>query len=129
MRSAGLTMIVGFSVGCAAPTVATPDTTTGVNPTAEGTSDTPTTGGTTNPSTTVATDGPGTSGTTIGETNPDDTADDTPLFDVQGVEVDLGGKVPFVGIPQTCGEALSAQSTVGCSFHAAKLQNFTEQNS
>jgi len=93
----------------------------------------PTTTGATNPSTTAATDGStvGTTGvnTTVAETAPDDTADDTPLFDVQGAEVDMGSQPVFEGIPQTCAEALLAQSTVGCSFHAAKLQNFTEQNS
>jgi hypothetical protein len=130
-RNALSTLIGGslaLSLACSSPSATSTTDASGIT-IADGTTAVSTTGETT-PSTTGATTiATGDTGTTISETNPDDTADDTPLFDVQGGEVDMGGKVPFVGIPQTCAEALSAQSTVGCSFHAAKLQNFTEQNS
>lgn len=90
---------------------------------------TTTTGSTTGAA--VDTSGAGTgTGTTIGTTMAleDDTANDAPNFDVTPPRNDVS--IPgVVGIPQTCGEAETTQSTVGCSFHAAKLQNFSESAS
>ena len=40
---------------------------------------------------------------------------------------DGGGDPPLPTIPETCAQALLVQSTVGCSFHANKMQNFIEE--
>ncbi|RMG95625.1 MAG: hypothetical protein D6705_13270 [Deltaproteobacteria bacterium] len=40
---------------------------------------------------------------------------------------DIGGGGGFMGIPETCEQAVMVQSTVGCSFHANKMQNFIEE--
>lgn len=99
-----------------APTATTAGTGTTAGPASGDNASAPETGttGITSASPTTAVDG--------------DTADDTPLFDVLPPETDFA--VPgVVGIPQTCAEAATTQTTVGCSFHAAKLQNFTEESS
>lgn len=49
-----------------------------------------------------------------------------PVFDV-GVLPDAPGPIGDGGIPETCAEALATQSTVGCSFHANKMQNYIEE--
>jgi len=60
-------------------------------------------------------------------TSDDDPTDEGPLFDL-GVLPDGGGPIdPMGGIPQTCAQAVNTQSTVGCSFHANKMQNFIEE--
>jgi hypothetical protein len=55
----------------------------------------------------------------------------TSTDDEGGVLFDFGvpdaGDMPKGGIPQTCAEALQTQSSVGCSFHANKMQNFIEE--
>lgn len=40
---------------------------------------------------------------------------------------DAGGGPVLPTIPATCAEALMIESTVGCSFHANKMQNFQEE--
>ncbi len=51
----------------------------------------------------------------------------------EGVKFDLpvlpdsGGGPVLPTIPETCAQALMIESTVGCSFHANKMQNFQEE--
>lgn len=40
---------------------------------------------------------------------------------------DSGGGPVLPTIPETCAQALMIESTVGCSFHANKMQNFQEE--
>ena len=61
-------------------------------------------------------------GTAEGTTGPG------PSFDL-GMLPDTPGGGMVVGIPETCAEAEQTQSTVGCSFHANKMQNFVEEPS
>lgn len=54
------------------------------------------------------------------------THDDDAVFDLGSIP-DAPPPGGFEGIPETCDEALLAQSSVGCSFHANKMQNFIEE--
>jgi len=88
------------------------------------TSSDPTETGTTN---TPADTSAGATTTDPDGTSDDDPTDEGPLFDL-GVLPDGGGPIdPMGGIPQTCAQAVNTQSTVGCSFHANKMQNFIEE--
>ncbi len=77
---------------------------------------------------TTSTGGSGTAGNssgTAGASSSGGTTMQPPVFDL-GAIPDAGGMGP-VGIPETCEEAVMVQSTVGCSFHANKMQNFIEE--
>ncbi|MFV8753778.1 IgGFc-binding protein [Nannocystaceae bacterium ST9] len=53
-------------------------------------------------------------------------ADDGIKFDLP-ILPDAGGGPVLPTIPETCAQALMIESTVGCSFHANKMQNFQEE--
>jgi hypothetical protein len=55
----------------------------------------------------------------------DDQDDDGVKFDLPLIPDSGGPALPT--IPETCAEALLIESTVGCSFHANKMQNFEEE--
>jgi hypothetical protein len=57
----------------------------------------------------------------------DSSSDGPPVLDVIPDDTGDDGGMPPDGIPETCAEALLAQSTVGCSFRANKMQNFQEE--
>lgn len=56
-----------------------------------------------------------------------ESSDGAPVLDIIPSDTGDGGPLPPDGIPETCAEALLAQSTVGCSFRANKMQNFNEE--
>jgi hypothetical protein len=76
-----------------------------------------------------ATEGGPASSTTDATSEPaDSTAASGPVlhFDL-GTVPDAPPSTGVVGIPETCAQARQTQSTVGCSFHANKMQNFIEE--
>ena len=86
-----------------------------------------TTGSTTTPPTATATSTSGTPDPDTGE--PPDTGA-IPKLDVAAIPDTPGmDEEGFVGIPETCEEAEMAQSTVGCSFRANRMQNFSDYDS
>lgn len=87
---------------------------------------------TTDPDVDTSTGPSGTSGpgpTSAADTIDPDGSEEGAIFDL-GIVPDGGGPIdPMGGIPQTCAQAAVTQSTVGCSFHANKMQNFQEEPS
>mgnify|MGYP001390413938 CR=1 FL=1 len=68
------------------------------------------------------------SGTTTNVTGATGTSSDSAapppiVFDLGTVPDAPGTDAPFDGLPETCAEAESAPSTVGCSFRATRMQN------
>jgi IgGFc binding protein len=81
-----------------------------------------TTSTTTDPSTTAVTDP---AETTAGTASSDDSGGPSVYFDVMGPgPVDLGGREQGPVIPETCAQAESGESTVGCRFYAVDLDQF-----
>lgn len=76
--------------------------------------------------TTAGGSGEGTSAPGTADTSGGPPGDPDVKFDL-GVIPDAPPPMGFVGIPETCAQAKLAQSTVGCSFHANKVQNFEEE--
>lgn len=95
----------------AGPTTATTTNTTGTGTGTSGTNTMGTAGG----STATAT------GASAGSTTAE------PKFDLGEIPDGGNGGGGFTGIPTTCTQAEMTQSTVGCSFHANKMQNFVEE--
>ncbi len=66
------------------------------------------------------------SGDAPSDSTSDDESDDGVKFDLPTLP-DAGGEPVLPSIPETCAEALMIESTVGCSFHANKMQNYQEE--
>ncbi len=64
--------------------------------------------------------------TTDPDASSSDSSDDGVKFDLPFIP-DSGGGPVLPTIPETCDQALMIESTVGCSFHANKMQNFIEE--
>lgn len=92
---------------------------------AQGISSLPTTGATHGDTTGQSSGSQGTAYDTSGTTGADiGDEEGGPLFDLS---IPDAGDEPVGGIPQTCAQAVQTQSSVGCSFHANKMQNFIEE--
>lgn len=124
-RPLAVLLVVGMATACvddvppADPTEAQPPGSTGTTAHADdATTSTTTTAATTSLDSTTSSGG-----------DPDTSTSGPPIIFDLGRLPDGGGPPGPIGIPETCAEAAMTQSTVGCSFHANRMQNFSVYDS
>jgi len=126
-RPLAVLFVIGMATACvddeppADPTEAQPPGTTGTTAHADEASTGPT------PSTATSTTSASTTdldSTTSSGGDPDTSTSAPPITFDLGRLPDGGGPPGPIGIPETCADAEMTQSTVGCSFHANRMQNF-----